>query len=65
LQNRMKSAKLIVRNGWVICPVCRNKRLLRIDMDTEAQGLPIYCRDCKTEIVLNITRGRSVERRSQ
>lgn len=33
-------------------------------MDTEASGLPVYCRDCKTEIILDIERGRSVKRRS-
>lgn len=65
LQIRPESAKLIVRNGWVICPKCRNKRLLRLDVETQAQGLPVYCRGCKTEFILDITRGRSVKRRSQ
>ena len=41
-----------------------NHRLLRVDMETVAKDLPIYCRDCKTEIILNIDRGQSVERRS-
>lgn len=57
--------KLIVKDGWVTCPVClRNKRLFRINSDTEATALPVYCRDCKTEIIVNIARGQSVERRS-
>ena len=38
--------------------------LITIDKDTEATGLPVYCRDCKTEIILDIERGRSVKRRS-
>jgi uncharacterized Zn finger protein (UPF0148 family) len=60
-----ESGKLVTKDGWITCPVChRNHRLLRIDDDTEAKGLPVYCRDCKTEIILNIERGRSVERRS-
>ena len=60
-----KSGKIIVRDGWVTCPVClRNKHLLRVDPDTEANALPVYCRDCKTEIIVNIARGQSVERRS-
>ena len=65
LQNGGKSAKLVVKDGWVICLKCRNKRLLRVDAETAARGLPVYCRDCKTEFILDITRGRSVERRSQ
>lgn len=65
MQNSEKACKLIVRNGWVICPVCGNKRWFRIGPETEARSLPVYCRDCKQEIILDITRGRSVERRSQ
>ena len=54
-----------VKDGWISCPVCRrNKRLLRISADTEARGLPVFCRDCKTEVILDIARGQSVERRS-
>lgn len=49
-----------------MCPIClRNRRLLRISDETEAVGLPVYCKDCKHEIVLNIAKGRSVERRSR
>lgn len=61
-----KSGKLIVKDGWVTCPHCRrNRRLIRIDPETEASALPVYCRDCKNEIVLNIAKGQSVERRSR
>ncbi len=66
MQFNEKTAKLVVRNGWVICPVCRrNHRLLRVEPETEARDLPVYCRDCKTELILNIAKGQSVERRSQ
>lgn len=65
MQTRQDGSKLVVRNGWVICPICGNKRLFRLDAETEARCLPVYCRDCKHEIILDITRGRSVERRSQ
>lgn len=65
LKHSPECGKLIVRDGWVTCPIChRNKRLLRVEEDTEATGLPVYCRDCKTEIIVNIARGQSVERRS-
>ena len=65
MQTKTKHDTLVVKDGWVTCPVCRqNHRLLRVDMETVAKDLPIYCRDCKTEIILNIDRGQSVERRS-
>ena len=56
---------IVTTEGWVHCPVCRrNKRLLRVEADTYARRLPVFCRDCKSEIILDIE-GRSVERRSQ
>ncbi len=65
MPSEAKAVKLTVRNGWIACPVCRrNRHLLRIDDSTEAKNLPVYCLDCKTEIILDIARGRSVERRS-
>ena len=65
LQSSPGCGTLKVTNGWIACPLCRrNKRLLRIDPETEAKGLPVYCRDCKREIILDIARGQSVERRS-
>lgn len=65
MQSAPKPAKLSVKDGWITCPVCRrNRRLIRITDETEAHGLPVFCRDCKTEIILDIERGQSVERRS-
>ena len=65
LQTAPQCGKLIVKDGWVMCPVCkRNRRLLRVEPETQALDLPVYCRDCKREIILNIDRGQSVERRS-
>ena len=50
---------LDTRNGWLICPYCRiNKRLLRIQADTKARNLQLYCRTCKRELVVNIDKGQ-------
>lgn len=65
MQTANKSAILPVKDGWISCPVCRrNHRLLRIDDRTEALGLPVYCRTCRTEIILDIDKGQSVKRQS-
>ncbi len=65
LQSGADRGKLNVENSWLACPVCkRNRRLLRVEPETEARNLTVYCRDCKTALILNIDRGQSVERRS-
>ncbi|MDE7260976.1 MAG: cysteine-rich KTR domain-containing protein [Oscillospiraceae bacterium] len=65
MQAEPKCGKLVVKDGWLTCPVCqRNHSLLRILDDTEAHRLPVYCRTCRTEIILDIARGQSVKRQS-
>lgn len=60
-----RRGKLVVKDGWITCPMCRrNHSLLRIRDDTEAKSLPVYCRTCRTEIILDIARGQSVKRQS-
>lgn len=63
--NREYDTLVPVKDGWISCPNCRvNKRLLRVSDETEAKGLPVFCRSCKTEVILDIKRGQSVKRRS-
>ncbi len=55
---------LTVEGGWLVCPVCsRNRRLLRILPQTKAQDLPLYCKRCGNEILVNID-DKSLSRKS-
>lgn len=67
MKNGCDRGKLIpVSGGWVACPICRrNKRLLHVLPETTAENLELYCRDCKTRVILNIAKGQSIECRSQ
>lgn len=42
-----------VRDGWIECPYCHHK-LLRVKPETQAKSLPVYCRVCKREIIIDI-----------
>ena len=65
MQTTRESGRLLaVKDGWLVCPVCkRNKRLLHVLPDTDT--LELYCRDCKSRLRVRISKGQSVERRSQ
>ena len=35
MQKQTETGKLVVKDGWLICPVCGNKRLFRLEAETE------------------------------
>ena len=54
MQSNMRCGKLIIRDGWVICPVCRKGKLLKLRPDTAARNLPCKCKRCGQESLVNI-----------
>lgn len=57
---------LTVKDGYLICPNCRrNKRLMKVNPDTRATRVVAFCRDCKTENIVDIDQGQCYESRSQ
>lgn len=44
---------------FVLCPICRHKTRTKIRPDTEARNLPVLCRVCKCETVMDIKGGRA------
>lgn len=66
MQGESKRDKMLtVRNGWVACPICKNFRLMRITSATEGHEIPIYCRRCRNEILIDVHEGMSWESQSQ
>lgn len=66
LSQQIHGKMLTVKDGWLACPTCRrNKRLMKINSDTVASRAVAYCRDCKTEHIVDIDRGQCFESRSQ
>ena len=63
MQNANGSVILSVENGFLKCPFCR-RNPIRLTSETEASKLPVYCRNCKNEFFVEITRGRSARRLS-
>lgn len=47
-------AKLVIKNGWVICPVCGKGKILKVNPDTTVHNLPRPCKRCGQESIVNI-----------
>lgn len=57
---------LTVKDGYLICPTCQqNRRLQRINPETTAHNLQVYCRSCKTEHIIDIQKGQCYLSRSR
>ena len=53
MKTAAETAKLVTKDGWVICPDCHSMRLMRLPPDGRVNGY-VYCRHCKSEKYLNI-----------
>ena len=49
-----EAGKLRVKDHWVLCPVCRRGKVLKLRPGTRAENLAVYCRVCKTESVVDL-----------
>ena len=49
---------LTVRDGYLICPRCRNKKVKRILPSTTATDDPVFRRQCKWEAVIDVDMGQ-------
>lgn len=37
------------------CPVCKRQLLFLLVPDTEVKNLPVWCKTCKREVIVNIS----------
>lgn len=49
-----KSDRITVKGGWAICPVCGKGKLLKLLPDTYTRNLPVKCKRCGQESIVNI-----------
>ncbi|MGI6028494.1 MAG: cysteine-rich KTR domain-containing protein [Candidatus Heteroscillospira sp.] len=44
----------MIKEKWVLCPVCKSKTRLKVRADTELKNFPLFCPKCKHETLINI-----------
>jgi ribosomal protein L37E len=54
LQSGNKCGKISTNQRWLACPVCGWQRLMRLLPETRATRLPVWCRRCKRESIVDI-----------
>lgn len=63
MQSNAQHGKLVIKDGWLMCPSCRRRKVLQLRPDTTAKNLIVFCRDCRTETVVDIEKGQCFESR--
>lgn len=54
MKTETRHGKLNTKDGWVICPVCGKGKLLKLLPTTSVRNLPIKCKRCGQESIVNI-----------
>ena len=59
MQNSQNNGKLVtVKDGIIVCPICKRKTYQKITPRLTAKALPVFCRFCKNQIIVDIAHGQ-------
>lgn len=50
--------RLAIKDGHIVCPVCRLKTKQIVRSETVARNLQVFCTQCKTQMLVNIENGQ-------
>ena len=45
----------MMKENWILCPVCRSKTRIKAREDTVLKNFPLFCPKCKHETLVEIT----------
>lgn len=48
------------REDWVHCPKCGSKTRTKIQVDTTAKNLPVFCPKCKKTFLVEVNNGLKI-----
>lgn len=53
-----KSGKLVIKDGYVMCPSCKLRTSQAVRPETVARNLQLWCRHCKATYIVDIESGQ-------
>ena len=54
LQTETNCGKLKTKDGFLLCPICGRQKVLRLLPTTRGSNVPVYCRNCRKESIVDI-----------
>lgn len=46
--------KSMLKEKWILCPICNNKTRLKIRENTVLENFPLFCPKCKQETMIDV-----------
>lgn len=46
--------KSMLKENWILCPICNNKTRLKICENTVLENFPLFCPKCKQETMIDV-----------
>ena len=63
MQIEQMCGKILTEDGRIICPFCGRPTQHRVRPDTAAKNLPVWCKHCRKESIVNIDESLSQSRK--
>lgn len=60
LQKTETYGKIETNQRWLLCPACGKAKVLKLLPGTQVRNLPVYCRQCRKETIVNIPKSLSL-----
>lgn len=54
MQNEKKCGKMDTKDGYLLCPICGRQKVMRLLPGTVGKQIPVWCKNCRRESVVNI-----------
>lgn len=58
MQSVAQRGKLTMKNGYIVCPVCRHRTNQHVTPEMVAKHMELWCHRCKTVHLVNIENGQ-------
>lgn len=64
MQNTEHCGKIRTRDGYLLCPICQRQKVLRILPETSGSQIPVWCKNCRKESIVDIPKSLSLSQRA-